>query len=71
MHQGNRLTIVEVPGCPQETPGECMVTTNPYHCLGGVPESLGKEIDLIHGSQDVKWCGSSISCIAVLCLYEV
>ena len=68
MHQSHRA-IVEVPGSPQQTPSECMVTTKPYYYLGFIPEPLGEEIDLVHGGQDVKWCGGSITCIGLLCLY--
>ena len=61
MNQGHRIPIVEVPGSSQQAPGKSMVTTDANHSLGRVPEPLSKEIDLIHGSQDVKRCSRSIT----------
>ena len=33
-----------------------------YNSVGRVPKPLGVEVGLVHGSEDVEWVSSGISC---------
>ena len=44
----------EVPGSPEDAPGERVVTSDSNHSAGRIPKLFCVEVGLVHGRQDVE-----------------